>query len=973
MPEQINVADLVVGIEGDSSGLKKTLAQTMTGATTWGTALGGIIATGFTSLVGGAAKVVGKAFKIAAGGMQKATMMATGFQSQLAGLNIAASTTGLSLEELHDLSLMVGGDTRLLGVSATGAADSMTNLFKAGLTASDVLGDFNGYLAEGGELGGALKAAIDLAAASELDMVEASDLAAITMATFGISAEDITSAMNNFVQAADASVADVSDLRDAMVNLGPTAAAFGFSLEDTNNALAILSTRGIAGAEAGTAIKSMLTNMMRTTPKVTGMLESLNVSLYDQEGVMLSLPEIMAQFQTGMAGMTDEQKNNAIQTVAGTFGMKAMQTLLAEGTEGWDKMAAATMAASNTQTQAAAKAATMAGAMEALDGTVETFWIGLGEVGLPILQRLTGWAADMASKYGPLVVAAFQGLADAAMPFIETILSALEAGTLFETVFAMLPEGMQGFITWLIETIPQAIATLQEHFATAQGFLAVFGEWFSQILPVAIQILADYWNLYLLPAILAIGEAWTSTIQPALSQLWSWLQERIPQAIAALASAWETYGVPFFTLIGTFISETVIPAFAQIVAWLMVNIPIAIDTMVTFWSTVLLPALQAAWVWIQENLIPVFVLIGEWLSVNIPAAIEAMVTFWNGVLLPAIQTVGAWIQENLIPVFVLISEWLSVNIPAAIATAKTFWETTLLPAIQTVWDWIQTNLIPIFEIVKEWLDTNIPTAIEALKSFWEDTLVPSMEVVRDFIKDHLIPLWEALAEFFDVTMTLAINALTALWQGTLQPALETIGGYLKETFQPAFEALAKFWEETLQPAVETLAGIISGAFTEAWEGALEFLTTAKDTILPGVTSAFDAIGNAIDTVIGWVKTLTEKFAAIKVPSAFDPGSPPPLFFALMAIGSAMRGLADSEIPALNRGLERMGQIDVAGRLSANVSPVMNDVAAAAQMAGGGGDRITNNNFNLPPHLAQVDSDRRLEDTVAYLQMAAGGA
>lgn len=971
MPERIDVADLIVGIEGDSSGLQKTLASSLTGATTWGTALGNIIATGVTSLISGAAKVASKAFKLAIGGMQKATVMATGFQSQLAGLNIAASTTGLTFDELHDISLMVGGDTRLLGVSATGAADSMTNLFKAGLTASDVLGNFNGYLEEGGQLGGALRAAIDLAAASELNMVEASDLAAITMATFGIEAEDITAAMNNFVKAADASVADVSDLRDAMVNLGPTAAAFGFTLEDTNNALAILSTRGIAGAEAGTALKSMFTNIMRTTPKVKGMLEKLNVALYDEQGAMLPLPTIMAQFEAGMAGMTEEQRNNAIQTVAGTYGMKAMQTLLSEGTEGWNAMAAATLGASDTQTQAAAKAATMAGAMEALEGTVETFWIGLGEVGLPILQRLAGWAADMASVYGPLLVDMFSGLVESAMPFIETILGALESGTLFQTLFSMLPEGMQGFIMMLIETVPQAIATLQGHFATAQGFLSVFAAWFQQILPVAIQVVSDYWNLYLLPALLALGEAWTSTIQPALAQLWSWLQERVPQAIAALAEAWNTYGVPFMTAIGWFISEVVIPAFAQLAAWLITNIPLAIDAMVAYWNDVLLPALQVAWLWIQENLIPIFVLIGEWLAVNIPLAIEVLALFWTETLLPAIMAVWAWINDSLIPTLQVVWDWLAVNVPAGISTLKAFWDTVLLPAMQAIWAWINTNLIPVFVTVKEWLAVNLPVAIEALKGFWENTLLPVLELVWAFINDSLLPLWEALAEFFTVAMALAIEILAAWWETTLLPILKAVGTYLSEILQPVFEALVTFWTETLGPTLSDLATMILDVLLAAWVALTDALNAAAEVVLPLVATAFDTIGAGIGTVIGWIKTLTEKLAAVEIPEWLKPGSPPPLAFALRDISAAMSDLATNAVPRLSTELEILGANDVGARLSAQVGPVMADVAMAAQ-AGGGSQATTNNEFNLT---AQYDyePERRLRDTVAYLQMAAGGS
>lgn len=919
MATKINVADLVVGIEGDSSGLQKTLKTSLTGANTWSTALGNIVATGITSLIGGALTVLNKGFTVVAAGMSKATTMATDFQSQLVGLNIAASTTGLTFDELHDISLLVGGDTRLLGVSATGAADSMTNLFKAGLSASDVLGDFNGFLEEGEELGGALRAAIDLAAASELDMVDASDLAVITMKTFGIGAEDITSAMNSFVQTADASVANVSDLRDAMVNVGPVAAGFGFSLEDTNNALALLSSRGIKGAEAGTALKSMLTNMMRATPKVQGALEAINVELFDQAGNMKSLPDIISQFQTGLEGLTEEQRLNAIQTIAGTFGMKSLQTLLAEGTEGWDAMAMATANAAGIQTQAAAKANTMAGAMEALEGTVETFWIGLGEVGLPILQRLVEWASGMASEHGPTVVAMFQNMVTAVMPFIDTILGALESGTLFQTLFAMLPEGMQGFITMLMETVPEAIAT-------TQGFLSVISAWLGEILPVAIQVASDYWNLYLLPAFMALAEAWTTTIQPALAELGAWLQERVPQAIAALAAAWETYGVPFFTALGAFISEVVIPAFAQLAAWLITNIPLAIDTMVTFWNETFIPALQAAWAWIQENLIPVFQMIWDWLAVNIPAAIEA---------------------------------------------AKAFWEETLVPSMETVKAWIDENLIPIFETVKEWLDTNLPIAIEALKTFWEETLLPSMEIIHTFIQDKLLPLWEALAEFFDVTMTLALEALAGLWENILQPVLQVATDLIKDKLVPAFELLESFWTLILQPAIETLADLFTDTLLMAWVGLITALTTAKDTVLPKVKEAFTFIGGAIEKVIEFVKKLTEKIGAIELPPWLKSDSPPPLFFSLKLIGGAMRDLSTQEIPQLNRALDNMGSASVTGRLSANVSPIMDDVALAAQLSGGGGDTITNNNFNLPQHLS-TDPDRRLEDTVAFLSMAAGG-
>ena len=146
-----------------------------------------------------------------------------------------------------------------LSVGAQTTAEAITGLYKAGLSTGEIFGDLQGYRAGTTELGGALRASVDLAAASELDMVQASELAAITLASFGGEltteaerAEFINAAMNNFVQTADGSVASVADLQAAFVNVGPTAAAMGMGVEDVNTALGILSTRGITGSEAGT-------------------------------------------------------------------------------------------------------------------------------------------------------------------------------------------------------------------------------------------------------------------------------------------------------------------------------------------------------------------------------------------------------------------------------------------------------------------------------------------------------------------------------------------------------------------------------------------------------------------------------------------------------------------------------------------------------------------------------------------------
>lgn len=925
-------------------------------------ALGNILSSAFNAVV--------SAVQSAASAMidfgVESVNLATDFQSQMSILSVAASGAGLSMQTLKDAALAVGGDADLLGVSATGAADAMTGLYKAGLSTTLIFGDLQGYLAGTADLGGALRASIDLAAASELDMVAASDLAAITLASFGGQMETdeeranfITLAMNNFVQAADASVASVSDLAAAMMNVAPTAAAMGINIFDLNNALAIMSTRGISGAEAGTALKSMLTNMQRSTPAVEEALRKLNVELYDNEGVMRSLPDIIAQFENAMAGMTQEQKNQYIQTIAGTYGMNAMNTLLQEGTAGWDKMAAATANAAGIQAQAETKAATFAGKMEAMQGVIETLKIRIGDAFLPVLTDMLGVFSEMIEKYGPQIASVFETIGGALSKLFDAISGGGSVGGALAMFFADLGFAeLGGTINWLVTMFQQKLlpiftVTLPGALATAGSFwtntllpaltkvwsfiqtsvIPIFQtvvSWFQQMIPIAIQVATDYFNLYLKPAFDSIVEQWNTKLQPAISALWEWLQENIPVAIAFLAQVWETNLKPALDALGIFVSETLIPVIADLAAWFISNVPVAIEAAANAWYTYLYPAFSAAWSFIANTLIPIVGEIVKWLQENIPLAIEAARKFWVEVLLPALQEIWAYIQENILPNFEKMWIWIQENLPAAIKTLETFWLETLLPALTEIWDFIETSIIPIFSSITTWMQETITAAISTLTSFWLETLLPAITEIWTFINDSLIPLWNALADLFNVLLALAIQNLTALWNETLLPAITDIWTFINESLIPiwddlstlftvtltnAISDLTKLWSETFLPALTAIWTFISEKLLPIFKDIITYfvdtfgpkLTEVKTTKIDALASSFDAVKQAIQWVIDKVNALVEALSKLVVPADLKPGSPPPFYYALKDVGRAMNELSADAIPKL--GMEMTHNLD----------------------------------------------------------------
>lgn len=386
----MQVASMYAAIGADLTGLNSGLRT----ADSKLSKFGGTLAKWGTRLAVGAGAAL-----TAVGGL--AVKEAASFESAVNIMGVAASGAGMSLDVLRQAALEVGEDTQLIGIDAMEAADAITVLLKSGMSAADVFGNLDGYLEGTSDLGGALRASVDLAAASNLEFAESADAISVALATFGRPASEATAIADNFVATADASIAEVRDLTEAFVNVGPTANQFGWRLEDVNTALALLSQRGIRGSEAGTALKSMMTNMMRPTKAVVGTLDRLNVSLYDQEGQMRTLPDIMADLESALGGLNEEERNLAIQTLAGTYGMKAMATLVTEGAEGWQEMEAAIGDAASSQEVADARTRGLAGAFEQLQGTIQTLMI---EAGDPLIKHLltpgVKWLTEFLDAFG---------------------------------------------------------------------------------------------------------------------------------------------------------------------------------------------------------------------------------------------------------------------------------------------------------------------------------------------------------------------------------------------------------------------------------------------------------------------------------------------------------------------------------------------------------------------------------------------
>ncbi|RLE37707.1 phage tail tape measure protein [Candidatus Woesearchaeota archaeon] len=194
------------------------------------------------------------------------------------------------------------------GVGAVQAAEALESLVKAGL--------------EGEAAIKALNATLELATIENISAGQAADLLVGVLNQFKMSAEEAEITADMLVNASAAGIDTASDFALALSYVGNQAAALGFTLEETLAALVALNNQGIAAEKAGRYLNAMLTDLIEHYDK-------LGFSIYDSEGNMLSLTEIIENLANKLNEFSTEEERAAYLTeVFGSQGMRAALGLL---------------------------------------------------------------------------------------------------------------------------------------------------------------------------------------------------------------------------------------------------------------------------------------------------------------------------------------------------------------------------------------------------------------------------------------------------------------------------------------------------------------------------------------------------------------------------------------------------------------------------------------------------------------------
>jgi TP901 family phage tail tape measure protein len=284
------------------------------------------------------------------------------FSTVIRQIGVAADVSGAGLESLRQLAIKTGADTVF---SAQDAADAELELAKGGISPAVIAG-------------GALKAVMSLAAAGQLELADAAGVTSAAMHTFNIGAKDAGSIADALAGGANASSADVSDLAQALTQVGSGASLAGLNLNETVGVLSALADKGIKGSDAGTSLKTMLQRLTPATTQAAAEMKKLGLNFTDAAGNFLPIDKVAQQLKTHLAGLSESQRNSALQTIFGSDAIRAAAALYGAGAKGIDKYISATEKQGNAQKLADAAMNGTSGALEALSGSFDTAKLAVG-------------------------------------------------------------------------------------------------------------------------------------------------------------------------------------------------------------------------------------------------------------------------------------------------------------------------------------------------------------------------------------------------------------------------------------------------------------------------------------------------------------------------------------------------------------------------------------------------------------------
>lgn len=416
-------------------------------------------------MVNGTAIAIGAMGAIAAAGIALAVKKFADFDAQMSQVQTLSHATAGEMEELTNAALTMG---QQIGFSATEVADAETELVKAGISVKDIIG-------------GALPGALDLAAAGQLDVADATSIAASAMTQFKLSGKDVPHIADLLAAGADKALGSVQDLGQGLKYVGPVADSLGISLDQTVGVLSLLAQNGILADQAGTSLRGMLQSLTSPSSIAAKTMKEYGISVYDASGKFVGLNGVAEQLKTKLGSLDQATRQQALGQIFGNEQITTATVLMQGGAAAVDKWTKSVNDQGFAAEQARGKLDNLNGDLSKLGAAFDTALIKSGSAANDVLRGLVQTATEVIAGFANLPPVFQQGaFALAAVATAATLVGA--AGLLivpkfveFQSALAVLAESSIPGVGAAAKSMSRSVAAAGDTLAKTAKFLT--GPW----------------------------------------------------------------------------------------------------------------------------------------------------------------------------------------------------------------------------------------------------------------------------------------------------------------------------------------------------------------------------------------------------------------------------------------------------------------------------------------------------------------
>lgn len=705
-----------------------------------------------------------------------------------------------TMDALSDLAKEMGSKTAF---SASECAEALNYLALAGYDTQ--------------EMADTLPTVLNLAAAGGIDLASASDMVTDAMSALGMETSEADTMVDQMAKTASSTNTSVAQLGEGILTIGATAKTIKGGTAELNTALGILANNGIKGSEGGTKLRNVILSLQNPTDKAASTMDALGVSVYDSEGNMRSLNDILGDLNTSMDGMTAEEKANIISNIFNKADLSAVNALLANTGDTWDELQTSIENSGGAAQQMAdTQLDNLNGQLTILKSAVEGFAISIGEALLPMIKNIVTKIQDFVTWLNNLDDGTKQVIVKIGL-FVAALGPAL---VIMGTVISKVGVAMQAF-----SKLGLKITSLVSNAGGISGVFSKAGAAIMGINPVVIAVVA----------IIAV-------LIGAFVHLWNTNEEFRDKIIAI----WERI-------------KSVFSGFAQGI----------VDRLnaLGFDFQNFKEVVSAIWEGLCNFLAPVF----EGVFTQIANILEGVLGVITGIIDVFIGIfTGNWEQvwTGVKEIFGSVWDFIKntftnyMTVIQGVADVVLGWFGT---SWNEVWTGIRdffvnlwTGIVEFFTGLWEGIKNVVQTAIMFIAALFEaavEIITLPFRFIWENCKEIIIAVWDAIKEKVSTVIN-AVSTVISTVLTAIQTVFSTVWNAIKTVVTTVINAI--------KTTVTTVFNAIKTTATTVWNAIKTAITTPINAVKTTVSTVFNSVKSTVSSVFNSIKsTATSVWNGIK--------------------------------------------------------------------------------------------------------------